>query len=274
MQVRWRLKPFALFIVGSIGLASACAQAQISTARVEGLRENNPRWHALTGARLVIAPGKVVENGTVVIRDGVIVSAGANIAVPAGAKVWKLEGRTIYPGFIDMASSLGVPAGLSAASAAAPVVPGAPPRVTIPRVVNGRALASENARVRPEQDVANQLELRADEAKAARELGFTTVLAAPSSGIFRGQSALLNLNGADNAKSLVLNTRVAQHMANELEMGRGSSYPSSLMGVIAQVRQTFYDALWYQRATDSKLKQERPQLNDSLEALKPVLAGR
>nr|WP_315485190.1 amidohydrolase family protein [uncultured Undibacterium sp.] len=274
MQVRRRLKPFAMLIVSSISLASACAQAQVSTARVEGLRESNPRWHALTGARLVIAPGKVVENGTVVIRDGVIVSAGANIAVPAGAKVWKLEGRTIYPGFIDMASSLGVPAGLLAAPAAAPTAPGAPPRVTVPRVVNGRALASENARVRPEQEVANQLDLRADDAKAVRELGFTTVLAAPSSGIFRGQSALLNLNGADNAKSLVLTTRVAQHMANELEMGRGSSYPSSLMGVIAQVRQTFYDAQWYQRATDSKFKQERPQLNESLEALKPVLAGR
>lgn len=274
MQVRWRLKPFAIFIVSSISLASACAQAQVATARVEGLRENNPRWHALTGARLVIAPGKVVENGTVVIRDGVIVSAGSNITVPAGAKVWKLDGRTIYPGFIDMASSLGVPAGLLAAPVAAPAVPGAAPRVTVPRVVNGRALASENARVRPEQDVANQLELRADEAKAVRELGFTTVLATPSSGIFRGQSALLNLNGADNAKSLVLNTRVAQHMANELEMGRGSSYPSSLMGVIAQVRQTFYDAQWYQRASDSKLKQERPQVNESLEALKPVLAGR
>ncbi|MFZ6798357.1 amidohydrolase family protein [Undibacterium sp. Di24W] len=274
MQVRRRLKPFAMLIVSSISLASACAQAQVSTSRVEGLRESNPRWHALTGARLVMAPGRVVENGTVVIRDGVIVSAGANVSVPAGAKVWKLEGRTIYPGFIDMASSLGVPAGLLAAPAAAPTAPGAPPRVAVPRVVNGRALASDNARVRPEQDVANQLELRADDAKAVRELGFTTVLAAPSSGIFRGQSALLNLNGADTAKSLVLNSRVAQHMANELEMGRGSSYPSSLMGVIAQVRQTFYDAQWYQRATDSKLKQERPQLNESLEALKPVLAGR
>ncbi len=274
MQVRWRLKPFALFIVSSIGLASAYAQGQVSTARVEGLRENNPRWHVLTGARLVIAPGKVVENGSVVIRDGVIVAAGANVALPAGAKVWKLDGRTIYPGFIDMVSSLGVPASLAAAPAA---LPGVAARVTAPRVVNGRALASDNARVRPEQNVANQLELRADDAKVVRDLGFTTVLAAPSSGIFRGQSALLNLNGADNAKSLVLNTRVAQHMANELEMGRGSSYPSSLMGVIAQVRQTFYDAQWYQRASDStnsKLKQERPQLNESLEALKPVLAGR
>ncbi|MBR7747517.1 amidohydrolase family protein [Undibacterium baiyunense] len=272
MQVRWRLKPVSVFILSALSLASIGASAQISTSRVEGLRESNPRWHALTGARLVVAPGKVIENGTLVLRDGVIVAAGPNLPVPNGAKVWKLEGRTVYPGFIDMASTVGVPAGLLPA----PVVsgPAAAARPPAQRVLNSRALASENFRVRPEQDVASQLELRADEIKAVRELGFTTVLAAPSAGIFRGQSALLNLNGNDNAKSVVLNARVAQHMANELEFGRGAGYPGSLMGVIAQVRQTFYDAQWYQRATESKLKQERPQLNESLDALKPVLAGR
>ncbi|MFA9273889.1 MAG: amidohydrolase family protein [Candidatus Aquirickettsiella gammari] len=274
MQIRWRLKPISALMLGSLSLISACASAQVGTARLEGLRENNPRWHALTGARLVLAPGKVIENGTLVMRDGVIVAAGANLSVPAGAKVWKLEGRTVYPGFIDMASSVGVPAGLLPAAPALPAVAGAAARPSVPRIVNGRALASENPRVRPEQDVSNQLEVRADEIKAVRELGFTTVLAAPAAGIFRGQSALINLNGGDNAKSMVLDARVAQHMANELELGRGAAYPSSLMGVIAQVRQTFYDAQWYQRATDSKIKSERPQLNDSLEALKPVLAGR
>lgn len=276
MQHRWQLRPLShalsVFIFSSFGLASAYANAQIATARVEGLRENNPSWHALTGARLVLAPGKVIENGTLVMRDGVIVAAGANLPVPAGAKVWKLEGRTVYPGFIDMASHVGVPAGLMPAPMASG--PAAAARPVVPRIVNGRAMASENPRVRPEQDVSVQLEIRADEMKAARELGFTSVLAAPGAGIFRGQSALLNLNGGDNAKSLVLNARVAQHMANELEMGRGVGYPSSLMGVIAQVRQTLYDAQWYQRATESKLKQQRPQLNESLEALKPALAGR
>jgi imidazolonepropionase-like amidohydrolase len=272
MQVRWRLKPVSVYIFTALSLASLGASAQIATSRVEGLRESNPRWHALTGARLVVAPGKVIDNGTLVLRDGVIVAAGANLPVPNGAKVWKLDGRTVYPGFIDMASTIGVPAGLLPAPIAAG--PGAAARPPAQRVLNSRALASENFRVRPEQDVANQLELRADEVKAVRELGFTSVLAAPGAGIFRGQSALLNMNGSDNAKSVVLNARVAQHLANELEFGRGVGYPSSLMGVIAQVRQTFYDAQWYQRATDSKLKQERPQLNESLDALKPVLAGR
>ncbi len=274
MQIRWRttLLSFQLVLFGTLSVANLNAHAQVSTARVEGLRESNPSWHALTGARLVLSPGKIVENGTLLMRDGVIVAAGANLTIPKGAKVWKLEGRTIYPGFIDMASQLGVPAGLLPAPVA--VGTGTAARPVVPRVVNGRALASENPRVRPEQDVSGQLEIRPDDVKAIRELGFTSVLAAPASGIFRGQSALLNLGAGDNAKALVLNARVAQHLANELEFGRGGAYPSSLMGVIAQVRQTFYDAQWYQRATDTKLKQDRPQLNESLEALKPALNGR
>lgn len=268
MQVRWRLRPLASIVVGTLGLVSAFAQAQSNTSRVEGLRENNPGWHALTGARVVTAPGKVIENGTIVVKDGVIVSVAPNAPAPAGAKVWKLEGRTVYPGFIDMASSIGVPAGLAAS---APAVPGRP---ASPRVINGRAISADNIRVHPEQDVAKQLEPKSDDVKNYRELGFATVLATPSHGIFRGQSALLNLSSNDNPKNMVINTRVAQHMANELEAGGRGMYPSSLMGVIAQVRQTFYDAQWYQRATDTKLKIDRPQINDSLEALRAVINGR
>ena len=268
MQVRWRLRPLASIFVGTLGLVSTFAQAQTSTSRVEGLRENNPGWHALTGARVVTAPGKVIENGTIIVKDGVIVSVAANAPAPAGAKVWKLEGRTVYAGFIDMASSIGVPSGLAASA------PAAPGRPTSPRVINGRAIAADNIRVHPEQDVAKQLEPKSDDVKNHRELGFATVLATPTHGIFRGQSALLSLNSNDNAKNMVINARVAQHMANELEAGGRSGYPNSLMGVIAQVRQTFYDAQWYQRATETKLKTERPQINDSLEALKPVINGR
>src|SRR5574343_367650 len=91
-------------------IGSAALAQNTSSDRVEGLRDNTPRWHALTEARLVLAPGKVVERGTVVLKDGQIVAAGADVAIPAGARVWKLPGRSIYAGFIDMASLAGVPA--------------------------------------------------------------------------------------------------------------------------------------------------------------------
>ena len=43
----------------------------------------------------------LVPNGVVVVQDGKIVEAGANIAIPAGAQVIDLGDATISPGFID-----------------------------------------------------------------------------------------------------------------------------------------------------------------------------
>ncbi len=243
------------------------SHAQVATTRIEGLHENNPNWHVLVGARLVLAPGKVIDNGSIVIRDGVVAALGpaADVPLPAGAKVWKLSGRTIYPGMIDMASALGVSNALAASTTS---------RALNTRNLIGRSLSADNARIHPEQNVAQQLEIKADEVKAARELGFTQVLAVPAAGIFRGESALLSLKNSDNPKALVLNAKLAQHLANELDPAARSIYPSSLMGVIAQVRQTFYDAQWYQKALLAKKMVERPQLNASLEALQPVLLGK
>ncbi len=296
---RWRgafrhialgLKPMLLAACGvsaALGIAFLpAATAQVGTDRVEGLRDNTPRWHAITGARIVVSPDKVIERGTLVIRDGLVVAVGANVSVPAGAREWKLDGRTVYPGFIDLASNVGVPAALRAPSPnAAPWMRGvqapAQPELKLP----SRALASNNRTVRSEIDVAQQLDLKAEEIKAARELGFTSVLATPAAGVFRGQSALLNMaelggssGGASNAKSIVILPRAAQHLATEIERSREAQYPSSLMGAIALQRQTFYDARWYRSAQEfyrGKITAlERPQENASLEALAAALAGR
>ena len=51
---------------------SVRAGAQTTSIPVEGLHENAPRVHALTNARLVVAPGTVIERGCLVVRDGVI----------------------------------------------------------------------------------------------------------------------------------------------------------------------------------------------------------
>jgi imidazolonepropionase-like amidohydrolase len=285
-------------LVVVIGM-SPSVHAQVGADRIEGLRDNTPRWHAITGARIVVSPDKIIDRGVLVMRDGVVTAVGANVAVPAGARVWKLDGRTVYAGFIDLASNVGVPSSLRAVSPnVAPWVRGLQPPAQPEVRLASRALASNNRMVRSEIDIAQQLDLNADEVKAARELGFTSVLAAPASGVFRGQSALLNLAavGASfsesvpslaNAKSFVLIPRAAQHLATELERSREANYPSSLMGAIALQRQTFYDARWYRGAHDfyrgksaigdyrgKSAGGERPQENASLDALGAALAGR
>src|SRR4030088_3268696 len=83
--------------------------AQVTTVPKQGIRENDPRVHALTNARIVAAPGKTIEKGTILIRDGVIVGAGPDVKIPAEARVWDLAGKTFSPGFSEAYSRLGVP---------------------------------------------------------------------------------------------------------------------------------------------------------------------
>src|SRR5437762_14140219 len=97
--------------VGSFALLLSiiASPAQVTTAPKQGIRENDPRLHALTNARIITAPGKVIEKGTILIRDGVIADVGATIKIPSDARVWDLTAKTIYPGFIDAYSRLVLP---------------------------------------------------------------------------------------------------------------------------------------------------------------------
>tara|TARA_R110002126_G_scaffold6119_14_gene32306 strand:+ start:6891 stop:8294 length:1404 start_codon:yes stop_codon:yes gene_type:complete len=60
----------------------------------------------LRGERVILRPGKVLENASVHVRDGVIVAVGSSIDVPEGAQV--IEGKVICAGFLDPWSTLGL----------------------------------------------------------------------------------------------------------------------------------------------------------------------
>ena len=210
-----------------------------------------PRVHALEGARIVVRPGEVIESGTVVLRDGVIEAAGADVTAPADARVWDLEGLTVYPGLIE-----------PYATRARPPVEGEPP------APQG---GHENALVRPENSVTAYA---ADDeaARKLREAGFTTALVAPAEGLFRGSGALLNL-GDGPAGDNLLGDGFGQFAALDRN---DAGYPRSLMGAIALFRQTLLDAAWYrdaQRAYQSRPAQPRPRFDHSLAALGGVAAG-
>jgi imidazolonepropionase-like amidohydrolase len=61
----------------------------------------------VTNARILDGAGGVIDNGTVVVDDGVITSVGAGAATLDGATVIDAEGRTVMPGFIDAHRHLG-----------------------------------------------------------------------------------------------------------------------------------------------------------------------
>jgi imidazolonepropionase-like amidohydrolase len=212
-----------------------------------------PRAHALVGARLVVAPGEIIESGTVVVRDGVIAAAAAGVAAPADARVWDVKGLTLYPGLIDAYTVRTVPAGRD------------------DKAQNG----SSNPLVRPERDVTPWA---VDDAafKKLRELGFTVAVVAPKDGLFRGRSALVTLGSGPLERSL-LRRDVAQNVTVRPNRDDDARYPDSMMGAVALFRQTLLDAKWQTEALAAygrNPRQGRPQVSPALEALAAAAAGR
>ena len=87
-------------------IASLCSG---QTAPVIGLHENTPNVTAFTHARIVVSPEKVIEDATLIARDGSIESVGRDIDIPPDAVVHSLAGKTLYPGFIDLYTHYGIP---------------------------------------------------------------------------------------------------------------------------------------------------------------------
>src|SRR3954470_14341536 len=248
--------------------------AQVTTVPKQGIRENDPRVHALTNARIFTAPGKTIEKGTVLIRDGLIAEVGSDVKVPPEARVWDLSGKTIYAGFIDSYSRLDLPESLKPEPIHRDEDPddaNAKPK-EVPKE-NAKGTHSWNPRVTPERRAADYLNVDKKGTKALRDLGFTSALVVPGRGTIRGSSALINLDDGD-IDTMVVSPVVAQHIAFDFDRdGRGGDrgYPNSLMGSIALIRQSLLDASWYQAAQDAYRKSpattERPETNASLAAL-------
>ena len=67
--------------------------------------------YAIKGARIFTAAGAPIDNGTILMRDGVIEDVGATVTVPADAIVIDGAGLNVYPGLIDMANDAPIDTG-------------------------------------------------------------------------------------------------------------------------------------------------------------------
>ncbi|HEV3025622.1 MAG TPA: amidohydrolase family protein, partial [Pirellulales bacterium] len=235
----------------------AVAADVTSTVPAAGLRDGVHTAHAFTGARIVVAPGKVIEGGTLVVRDGVVVAAGAEVEPPADARVWKVDGRTIYPGLIDACSELSAEASKLGPS-------------------EKHGAAYWNVHVVPQISADARYTLDAETNKKLRGQGITTRLVAPSVGVVKGTSALVSLGDESGSRS-ILKSDVALHLMLTPAQRALDNYPMSPMGAMALVRQAFYDARWYADAWkcfESDSVCTRPERNDALAAVQPFVSGK
>ncbi len=271
---RSTVRPVLRISLLALSLSAGAVLAQQRTLPSEGVADRPVRTVALTNARVVTEPGRVLESATVLLRDGRIEAVGAGLRIPAGVASRDLGGATVFAGFIEPASSLGLPAdhlrgGIKAASA-----PGQAP----PHDQQGAEPGTPhwNRRAQPERSAARVLDYKPADAKTLRELGFTAVHSAPQAGVLAGQGALLSLIDAAPRRDAVLTAEVSQVFGFDFQFG--SEYPGSLMGSIALIRQTLLDAQWYATAQAGPSQRGRSptrlQHSQSLAALGPTLAGR
>ena len=229
--------------------------------------------YAITNARIVPVTGPTIDRGTIVIRDGLIAAIGVNVAAPADARVIDGAGLSVYPGLIDTNTSLGLPqpsptpggAGRGGGGGGFGFQGGPGPMAS---ALN----SSQPAGLQPEIRAEDYIRSGGPEIESARNAGITTALTAPRTGIFIGQSALINLTG-DNPQMMIVRSPVALHIG--FTPLRAGGFPNSLMGVFAAIRQMFLDAQRYQEAqriyARSPRGVRRPDQDKSLEALIPVL---
>ena len=168
--MRWWIA-ISLFCVTwgpSFSQGRASAQGPGSAEPIVGLRDQRPQQFALTGGRVVIQPGRELDEATVLISGTSIREVGTNLAVPAGWKEIDCRGKTIYAGLIDAWSETDVDSSRSDAG-------------------------HWNPHVTPERSSAKAAAGGVNDAKKLRSQGITVRVVAPRGGIVKGSSAAVLL---------------------------------------------------------------------------------
>lgn len=199
-----------------------------------GVKSKNDNYTALTNAKIHVSPGQVIEKGTLLIQDGKVVQVGRSVRLPKNAVVEDLGGLSIYPSFVDVFSDFGIPPAKRPSG-------------------GGRSAQYEperegyywNDHIMPERSALDDFTYDQKKAEALRKAGFGAVSTHKSDGIARGTGLLVALRDGSSEAERILSDRSAQYFSFDKSVEKRQSYPSSLMGSMALMRQVYHDMDWY-----------------------------
>jgi len=206
------------------------------TFPVNGTWDIRPGQYAFTNATIVVNADQTIANGTLLIKDRKIEAVGAGIVIPKGYVTIDLKGKHIYPGLIDAYTTYGIPdeprKEFSRRGSYTPVYTTTKP-----------GAYGWNEAIKPEMNAKAIFHADASKAEDLKKNGFGAVQSLIHDGIARGTSVAVTL-GDERDNEVMLNDEAAAHYS--FNKGTAATdYPSSLMGSIALIRQTYYDAQWY-----------------------------
>ena len=200
----------------------------------DGVKTKNENYTAFTNAKIYVTPTQVIENGTLLIQNGKVVATGTDVTIPKNALIIDLNGKHVYPSFIDIYSDFGIEK---------------------PKRQNGQGQRPQydasrkgyywNDHITPEINAVEKLKFDNKKAKELIKNGFGVVNTHFQDGIIRGTGALVALNSNVGNDTRILSDQTAQHFSFRKGNSSRQSYPTSLMGAMALIRQVYHDAKWY-----------------------------
>ena len=217
------------------------------------------RAYFINNAYVVQEPGKVIDLGAVVIRNGLIEAVGKGLKAPLDAKTLEGDSLYVYAGFIEGLSHTGVPK------------PKQPERGSRPQVKDPGNPPNDVAGIQPDRSVTDML--KADDKSVAdmRKLGFTTAHVVPHGGMLPGTGAIVLLGG-ENERAMVLRANSSLYSAFE---GGRRVYPATTMAIMSKYRELYRQAEQV-KAQVSKYSSNargmaRPEYDEVLESFFPVI---
>ena len=201
----------------------------------DSVKEENTNYTAFTGATIYVTPTNKIENATLVIRQGKVVSVGANVRIPENSIRVDVSGMTIYPSFIDPYADFGVKKAQRAQGGG-----------RSPQYNPTRAGFYWNDHIMPEYHAIADFKFDDKAAATMRKAGFGVVNAHRKDGIAQGTGLLVALNSKGDDADRVLSTQNGQFFSFSKSVASRQSYPTSLMGSMALLRQMYHDMGWYE----------------------------
>jgi imidazolonepropionase-like amidohydrolase len=210
-----------------------------STFPVNGIPDERFIYYAFVNATVFTDYQTKIDSATLLIKNGKVEAVGKNVIIPAGAVTYDLSGRFIYPSFIDAWTDYGMPE----------IAKGE--RSKVPQLATKtKGAYAWNQALKPETDAAKVFTVNNDVASKFRKAGFGIAFTSYQDGIARGTGAVVCL-GEGKEQELIIKARAAACYSFK----KGTSeqdYPTSQMGAIALLRQTYMDAAWYRNGGREK----------------------
>ena len=230
----------------------------------------------LKGGKLLTVTHGVIESGVIVMQGGKITAVGAasSVNVPSAAQVIDVTGMTIYPGLIDSETSLGLT------------------EISAENMTNDLVELSDE--IMPHMHTAEAFHAESALIPVARMNGITNAVVAPEGAdTLPGQDSFIQLAGASATEMLLIrdNAMPLNFTGGERRNKGGfdkRKFPSTRMGLAAQLRQAFLDAQDYKtkwtdydrkkadaaQNKDKKPEPLAPKRDLKSEALLPYLEGK